>query len=329
MKLTIASAHRYPDLARLWYRSVKTELLPALSRSGAETEVVLFRDASPASFPSRWFEGATLDAPRDGARDFLEFYDAVLEREAEVVLLLDADVFVLDGGWLTSYLPRLADQRLAAVSFLRRTAQPGVYALLFERDAYRSLSPPVFAPSYENPGDPSRAVNRQPGDRAALALRAAGREILDVAPDEAGPRIADFHGTTVLRVSRETLQPYLGSRFEELIATKPYFAMGAYDNLLLGTLYRALYGEPFAAGRDGRHLSASASPETLRAVLSRARSWTALSRLVAYFDRSDLAFARLSARLGIPAAAPPVLSRVDRIRARLWGAARRLIGRPQ
>lgn len=328
MKLTIVSAHRYADLARLWYRSVKTELLPALTRAGAETEVVLFRDAAPGSFPARWFEGASLDAPRDGARDFLEFYDAVLARKADFVLFLDADVFILDGGWLASYLPRFAEPRLAAVSFLRRTSQPGVYALLLDREAYRSLPPPVLAPSYENPADPSRAVNRQPGDRAALALRAAGRLILDVAPEEAGPRTADFHGTTVLRASRDLLHSYLGARFDDLIATKSYFAMGAYDNILLGALYRALYGEPFAAGLDGRHLSGSATPETLRAALSRTRSWTAFSRLVAYFDRSDSAFARLSARFGIPAAAPPILSRADRLRAQLWGSARRLLGRP-
>jgi len=328
VKLTIASAQRYPDLARLWYRGVKTELLPALTRVGAETEVVLFRDAAPGSFPARWFEGVILDAPRDGARDFLEFYDAVLTREADFVLFLDADVFVLDGGWLTSYLPRFSETRLAAVSFLRRTSQPGVYALLLDRNAYRSLPPPVLAPSYENPGDSLRSVNRQPGDRAAIALRAAGRLILDVAPEEAGPRTADFHGTTVLRASRELLHPYLGARFDDLIAMKPYFAMGAYDNILLGALYRALYGEPFAPGPDGRHLSGSATPETLRTVLSRTRPWTAFSRLVDYFDRSDLAFARLSARFGIPAAVPLVLSRADRLGGRLWGSARRLLRRP-
>jgi hypothetical protein len=328
VKLTIASAHRYPDLARLWYRGVKTNLLPALARAGAETEVVLFRDTAPGSFPARWFEGAILDTPRDGARDFLEFYDAVLERDVDYVLFLDADVFVLDGGWLTSFLPRFSDPRLAAVSFLRRTSQPGVYALLLHRNAYRRLPPPVLAPSCEDPGDLSPAVNRQPGDRAALALRAAGRLILDVAPEEAGPRTADFHGTTVIRASREVLQPYVGARFDDLIATKPYFAMGAYDNILLGALYRAMFGEPFAAGPDGRHLSGSATPETLRTALARTRPWTALSRLVEYFDRSDLAFARLSARFDICALAPPVLSRADRLRARLWDSARRLLGRP-
>lgn len=325
----VAGAHRHADLARLWYRSVARDLLPAFERIGVRAEAVLFRDTDPNSFPARWFEGATLDGPRSGARDFIEFYDSLLERTpADFVLLLDADLFLLDGDWAAAHLPLFADPALAAVSFLRRTPQPGVFALLLRRSAYAALPPPVFSPAYERLDAWPRAVNLQPGDAAARALRSSGRRIHDVPPAEAGARIADFHGTTVIRVSREIAGGLLGERFDTLISEKPYFARGAYDNLLLGTLYRSLYGAPFAPGPDGVHLSSSATPEVLRAALSCIENRTSLSRLVDYFDRSDRALSLLAAREGVTLAVPRVLSGRKRLEARAWGALRRALGRP-
>ena len=173
VKLTIASAHRYPDLARLWYRTVARDVVPAFRRAGAEVSVVLFRDAAPGSFPAAWFEGAILDAPSAACRDFIEFYDAVLRTGADLVLFVDADVFLFDGAWAASHLALFADPALAAVSLLSRTGQPGVFALLARVSAYRALPAPALAPSYEGLADWPNAVNRQPGDRAAIALRAA------------------------------------------------------------------------------------------------------------------------------------------------------------
>jgi hypothetical protein len=325
----VAGAHRHADLARLWYRSVARDVLPAFERAGARAEAVLFRDTDPESFPARWFEGATLAAPRSGVRDFIEFYDSLLERtDASFILLLDADLFLLDADWAAAHLSLFADPALAAVSFLRRTAQPGVYALLVRRSAYAALPPPVFAPAYERLDAWPHAVNLQPGDASARALRSSGQRILDVPRGEAETRIADFHGTTVIRISREMVGGLLGERFDTLVSEKPYFAMGAYDNLLLGTLYRSLYGAPFAPGPDGVHLSSSATPEVLRAALSRIKSRTALSRLVDYFDRSDRALSRLAAREGVTLAVPGVLSRKRRFEARAWGALRRALRRP-
>ena len=98
-RLLIASAHRYPDLARLWYRFVSRELVPAFRDKGLEVEIRLFRDAHIDEFDPVDFPGAVLDAPRPDARDFLEFYDAALGLEHDFILYVDADVFILDGKW--------------------------------------------------------------------------------------------------------------------------------------------------------------------------------------------------------------------------------------
>lgn len=327
MKIVLASAHRYADLARLWYRFAARDLVPALRAAGADVEVIVFRDANPASFDPRDFSGATLLAPGPAARDFLEFYDASLARDSDVLFLLDADLFVLDGAWASSFLARFEDPSVAAVSLVRRTEQPGVYALLARTSAYRALPPPVFAPSYEGLGTRA-AVNRQPGDRAAIALRARGLRILDVPASEAAGRVSDFHGTTVIRASREVFRGALGPRFDALLSEKPYFSMGAYDNILLGTLYRAVFGSPFAPGEGGTHLAGSATVDALRAALARMTDRTTLARFLAYADRSNRAAAGLCAREGRPFSPPRVLSRTRAWEARTWGIARRLAGRP-
>jgi hypothetical protein len=327
VKLVLASAHRYADLARLWYRFVARDLAPALRAAGADVETLVFRDAHPETFDPRDFPGATLLAPGPHARDFLEFYDAALLREGDVLFLLDADLFVLDGAWAASFLARFEDPSVAAVSLLRRTGQPGVYALLARSAAYRALDAPAFAPSYEGLGTPA-AVNRQPGDRAAIALRARGLTILDVPASEAAGRLADFHGTTVIRASREVFGGALGQRFDVLLSEKPYFAMGAYDNLLLGALYRAVFGAPFAPGEDGTHLGGSATAEALRDALARVHDRTALARFLAYADRSNRAAAGLFRREGLPFSPPRLLPLARAWETRAWGLARRLGGRP-
>ena len=326
MKLTIASAHRYPDLARLWYRTVARDVVPAFRRAGADVSVVLFRDAAPGSFKEEWFPGATLDAPSRSCRDFLEFYDAVLLREADFLLFLDADLFLFDGAWAASLLPRFDDPALAAVSLLSRTDQPGVFALLARAAPYRALPAPALAPSYERLADWPNAVNRQPGDRAAIALRAAGWRILEVPARDAAAHLSDFHATTAVRVTRERLAPLLGPRLDALIAEKLYLSMGAYDNLLLGALYHALFGEPFAAGPDGVHLSGSATAETLQQAFAAIASSTDLARLAGVLRRSRRALRRLAAREGVRVQIPRVVPAGREFSARAFVAARRILG---
>ena len=87
MKVVLAAAHRYPDLARLWYRFVARDLLPALRSVGADVEVLLFRDTTPEGFEPKFFPGATLLAPSYDAVDAVEFLEMALERPGDVLFL--------------------------------------------------------------------------------------------------------------------------------------------------------------------------------------------------------------------------------------------------
>lgn len=299
-RILVASPHRYPDLARLWYRFVSRDLVPALERAGQQVEVVIFRDAHVDEFDPARFPGAVLEAPGPGVRDFLEFYDAALALESDHLLLLDADLFFLDADWAAIWLGCFEDPRVAAVSLLRRGEEPGVYALLCRSAPYRALPKPVFAPTYEELEDARNTVNRQPGDVATRRLREQGHSIVYADPGDAEERIADFHGTTVIRASREVFGHLLeAGGFEELVSRKRYFAMGAYDNVLLGALYQELFGEPFAPGPDGEPLGGSVTAEAVRRELGQILDAQLKNVLSAYFDRSDRAIRRLAACEGI------------------------------
>jgi len=336
VKVVVASAHRYPDQARLWFRFVGRDLLPALRGTGAEVEVLLFRDASREGFEPRHFPGATLLTRSFEALDVVEFQEKALAWPGDVLFLLDADVFVNDGEWVASLLGHFEDPTVAGVSLLRRGDQPGVVALMARCAAYRALGAPVLAPSYEGLERWPRATKRQAGDRAALALRARGKKIVDVSPAAAAPHLADFGRATAIRTAREVYGAFLGPGFETLLATDPDFTKGAYDNLLLGALFRAVFEGPYAAARGpspfaapegAQHLSGSATPEELRAALSQVRERKALHRLVASFEASDRALTRLAAHEGLTRGAlhvPPVLPRARILEARAWAAAGRL-----
>ncbi|HTQ80960.1 MAG TPA: hypothetical protein VMM92_13260 [Thermoanaerobaculia bacterium] len=302
--LLLASPHRYPDLARLWYRAVHRDLVPALEQAGFAVQVRIFRDGSPAGF-DRGFDSAALDAPRPGARDFVEFYDAALRESGDYLFLVDADVFFLNSDWPLSYLTAFERPEVAALSYLRRGALPGVYALLCRSASYRALPAPVFAAFYEGLETWPNAVNRGPGERAALALFARGQEIVEAAGAE--ENLADFHGTTVLRASREIFGNAIGERrFEELVGEKRYFAMGAYDNLLLGALYQAVCGEPYAP-LHGVPCGASLPEAGLARALTQVEDPARQRVLLDYFQRSDRAIARLAAREGLALDLPRVI----------------------
>ena len=323
MKVVVASAHRFPDQARLWIRFVGRDLVPALRGAGAEVEVLLFRDAPPEGFEPRLFSGATFLPRSFEALDVVEFRERALERPGDVLFLLDADVFVLDGAWVASLLGHFEDPTVAGVSLLRRGTLPGVVALMARCAAYRALSAPVLAPSYEGLERWPHPTKREAGDRAALALRARGKKIVLVSPADAAPRLADFRGATAIRTAREVYGAALGPRFETLLATEPDFAEGAYGNILLGALFRAVFGMPYAAAGGplpfaapdaDQHLSGSATPEELRAALATIDDRKALQRLAASFEASDGALAHLAAREGLTRGAlrvPPVLPRAS------------------
>ena len=257
----------------------------------------------------------------------------------DVLFLLDSGVFVTDGEWAASLLGHFEDLTVAGVSLLRRTGQAGGFALLARREMYRTLTAPVFAPSFEALERWPHAIYRQPGERAAMALRARGKRIVEVSSAAAAPHLADFSGATAIRAAREVYGSLLGPRFETLLVEKQAFAAGAYEDILLGALSRTVFGAPrgaapgpgpFAGPDDGPHLSGSAATEELRAALAAIRDRKAFQRLVASFESSDRALIRLAAREGLTPGAmhvPRILPRARALEARLRAAASRFVGK--
>ena len=307
-RMIITSPHRYPDLARLWHRSVTRELVPAFGRAGLDPEVVIFRDGHADEFDPALFPGATLDAVRPEARDFIEYYDAMLACNCDYLFFLDADVFFLDGDWPASSIPRFDEPAVAAVSFLEHPNRVGtVYALLCRRSAYVELPMPVMACGYENLADWPRAIHHDPGDLAAIRLQAMGKRIVRIGQGTAPPPLAGFQGTTNIRASREIFGRVIGDeRFEALISEHPYLAKAACDNALLGALYRAVFGENFAAGDDGEHLGASLTVAAIRRVLGGWSDPGTREDLRRHLDGSEQAILRLAARERVDLELPPI-----------------------
>src|SRR6516162_7759741 len=115
-RLLIASPHRYPDLARLWHRSVICELVPAFERLRLAVEVNIFCDANAEHFVPNLFPGVRFTRSGPGMRDFMEFYDARLNSPCDFLLFLDADTFLLDGDWAGSYFEAFCNPGVAALS---------------------------------------------------------------------------------------------------------------------------------------------------------------------------------------------------------------------
>lgn len=304
MNVLVASAHPFPDHARLWYRLVTRDLVPALRAAGAKVEVLLYGDA-PSGFDARHFSGATLLTRSLDALDTVAFRERALERPSDVLFFLDADVFVLDPVWVADLLGHFDDPTVVGVSLLRRGTLPGAVALMALTDAWRALKAPVFAPSYEGLERWPQTLKRVAGNRAAQALRARGKKIVDVPPDVAAARLADFGAALAIRTAREMYGAPLGPRFDALLADEPSFAEGAYDNVLLGALFSIVFGAPFAVPRapdpgaapdQSAHLSGSATPEALRGALAAIGDQKRFERLVASFAKSDQVITRLAAR---------------------------------
>jgi hypothetical protein len=337
LKVVLAAAHPYPDFARLWFRALARDLFPALRDAGAAVEVLLFRDTTPEGFEPRFFPGATLLAPSFEALDAVEFHEGALERAGDVLFLLDPGVFVLGGEWAASLLGHFEDPTVAGVSLLRRSSGAGGFALLARREVYRTLKAPVLAPSFEALERWPHAIYRQPGERAAIALRARGKKIVDLPPAAAALHLADFSRAIAVRAMRAACGAALGPRFETLLVEKPDLLVGAYDNLLLGALFRTVFGtsyaespgpRPFAAPGGDAHLTGSATPGELRAALGAIRDEKAFQRLVAHLEESDRLFAELLVREGLTRGAlhiPRVLPRARTFGSRMRAAARRFV----
>src|SRR5580704_16033514 len=99
-KLVIGSPHRYGDLARIWYRCVARDVVPAFESAGLDVEVNIFRDANAEQFTTELFPGVRFSDNGPGMRDHMEYYDAALhEEDCDFILFLDSDTFFFDTEW--------------------------------------------------------------------------------------------------------------------------------------------------------------------------------------------------------------------------------------
>ena len=307
-RLLIASPHRYPDLARLWHRFVMRELVPAFERLRLAVEVNIFCDANADQFLPHLFAGVRFSRSGPGMRDFMEFYDATLTDQCDFILFLDADTFLLDGNWACSYFEAFGDPSVGAVSFVPRRGAPAIFALLCRAESYRALPRPALACRYEFPEDWPHGVNLQPGDFAARELARQGKIIINVAADESAEHTANFRGTTGLRTSREHTVLAAGEQvFLRSVEESPMLLVAAYDNMLLGCLYEALYHAPFAPDAKGRPLGGSLTIEELTQALKEVRDAKQLELLRERFGQSERNILRMAAREGVELSIPSVL----------------------
>ena len=307
-RLLIASPHRYPDLARLWHRSVICELVPAFERLRLAVEVNIFCDANAEHFVPNLFPGVRFTRSGPGMRDFMEFYDARLNSPCDFLLFLDADTFLLDGDWAGSYFEAFCNPGVAALSFVPRKGAPAIFALLCRAENYRALPAPALACRYEFPGSWPNGAFLQPGDFAARELVKGGEIVINIPADESSRHTAHFRGTTGLRASREHTTRTAGEQvFLQLARENPAYLIAAYDNVLLGCLYESLYHEPFAPDPAGRHLGGSLTVAELRQALRDVRDVKQLHALRERFLQSQRNILRMAAREGVDLSIPSVL----------------------
>jgi hypothetical protein len=307
-RLLIASPHRYPDLARLWHRFVMRELVPAFAALALDIEVNIFCDANAEQFEPRHFPEVRFTRSGPGMRDFMEFYDATLQAHCDFLLFLDADTFILDGAWAAAYFSRFDDPRVAAVSFVPRAGEPAIFALLCRVETYRALVPPVLACRYEFPEIWPNGANPQPGDVAARELIKAGKSIVNIGEEESQRHIVNFRSTTGIRSSREQVTLAAGeSIFWKMVSMFPEYLGAAYDNLMLGCLYEALYQQPFAADSAGTALGSSLTVAEMREALSGIRYAAQLDSLRRRLRESRADIVRLAEREGVALTIPTVL----------------------
>jgi hypothetical protein len=306
-RLLIASPHRYPDLARLWHRVVMRELVPSFAALQLDVEVNIFCDDNAEQFEPRHFPNVRFTRSGPGMRDFMEFYDATLEAACDFVLFLDADTFILDGRWASSYFSRFDDSSVAAVSYVPRAGEPAIFALMCRVEAYRALARPTLACRYEFPEIWPNGVNPQPGDVAARELAKAGKSIVNILEEESMRHVVNFRSTTGVRSSREQVTSTAGDAvWWKMVCLFPEYLGAAYDNLVLGCLYEALYHQTFAPDSEGTPLGSSLTIAEIRQAVGEIRDAGQVDALRRRFQESDANIMRLAGREGVELAIPRV-----------------------
>jgi hypothetical protein len=306
-RLLIASPQRYPDLARLWRRIVMRELVPAFERLQLDVEVNIFCDANRDQFHTNLLPGIRFTESGPEIRDYMEFYDATLNAPCDFLLFLDADTFLVDGDWASSYFKAFDDPDVAAVSFVPRRNTPAIFALLCRVESYRALPAPVFACNYEFPEYWPHGVNLQPGDVAVRELTKSGKTIINISAYESLQHTVNFRGTTGIRSTREHIVRAAGEEvFLRSVAEFPAFLIAAYDNVLLGFLYESLFHEPFASDAAGRPLGASLTLAELRQALKKVHDGKQLELLRERFQQSRHNIMRMAAQERVELSIPSV-----------------------
>jgi hypothetical protein len=308
-RLVIGSPHRYADLARIWYRCVARDVVPAFEAAGLKVDVNIFRDANAAHFTPELFPGVRFSDNGPGMRDHMEYYDAALQSaDCDFVLFLDSDTFFFDAEWAARHFAAFADPKVAAVSFMPRNGRPAMFALLFRTASYRALPPPVFACRYEFPDVWPNGKELEVGDYAARELAMRGQLIVNIAAEEALRNIANFRSSTALRATKDSIVHEIGEDgFERCVVEHRAYTVPAFDNILLGSLYQALFGEPFAANSTGVHLGGSVSVDVLRRALQNIHDSQELEKLRVRFQHSTRNVTRMAEREGVQISIPSVL----------------------
>jgi len=284
------------------------DVVPTFTRSGLDVQVKIFRDANAEQFTSDLFPGVTFWDNGPGMRDQNEFCDAALDIDCDFLFFLDSDAFFFDADWAVRHFKAFEDPNVAAVSLVPRNGRPAVFALIFRIASYRDLPAPVFACRYEFPKDWPEGVGLENGDAATRELIKRGKAIVNVAMDESAEHIANFRSSTALRAARESFTRAIGEgAFDICVARHRAFIVPAHDNVLLGCLYDAIFGQPFAPDEAGTPLGSSVTLPNLRKAVENICDVGDLDRLRARFQRSRRATLRMAACEGVNVEIPWVL----------------------
>ncbi len=285
--------------------------MPSFAALRLDVEVNIFCDANAEEFDPQHFPGVRFTRSGPGMRDFMEFYDATLLAPCDFILFLDADTFILDGDWASSYFSRFDDPNVAAVSFVPRAGEPAIFALMCRVESYRALVPPALACGYEFPDIWLNGVNPQPGDVAARELGKAGKIIVNIGEEESLRHVVNFRSTTGVRSSREQVTSTAGDAvWWKMVCLFPEYISAGYDNLLLGCLYESLYHQPFAPDSAGTPLGSSLTLIEIRQALDEIGDAAQLVSLRRSFSGARANITRLAAREGVELSIPEVLPEV-------------------
>ncbi|HTQ80961.1 MAG TPA: glycosyltransferase family A protein [Thermoanaerobaculia bacterium] len=266
--VTVFTSTVYPDVVRLWHAAV-TRAFPA-----AEARIEIFQDSDrpldPALYP-----GVTRLSRTPERREFHDAYNDAIQRVATPYLaFIDSDVFWLSPDLWPWARERLADPKVAAVSYVSRKRRPshGTFAVVMKVAAYREVFarslPLGFFPRAENP-DPevpfAQWVWYDTGDLATQALVDAGWQVDLLHRDEQG-ELFRFHGITLSRRGAEHVGP---RNLARLAGQDEYYFRGYAGNLVLKSLHDRLFPEgpaydfplgPLPLARESRR----GSPEELQ-----------------------------------------------------------------